>query len=73
MNIHIQNIAKVINSVYIAWPLVVNSLIALLYSFYSSIYNWEFYFYLVTFILFLPTLVQYHVLKTVDEWGNKNK
>jgi hypothetical protein len=73
MNIHIQNIAKVINSVYIAWGLVVNSLIALLYSFYSSIYNWEFYFYLVTFILFLPTLVQYHVLKTVDEWGNKNK
>lgn len=73
MNTHIQNIGKFINSIYIAWPLVVNSLISVIYSIYINTYNWEFYFYSFTCILFTPVLVQYHILKTVDAWGFKNK
>ena len=73
MNKHFQNIAIFINSIYVAWLMILSSLLNIIYIINSNVYGWEFYFHIFVLFLFTPILVQYHVLKTVDVWGNKNK
>ena len=73
MNKHFQNIAIFINSIYVAWLMILSSLSNIIYIINSGIYSWEFYFHIFVLFLFTPILVQYHLLKTVDVWGNKNK
>ena len=73
MNKHFQNISIFINSIYVAWLMILSSLSNIIYIINSGVYSWEFYFHIFVLFLFTPTLVQYHLLKTVDLWGNKNK
>ncbi len=73
MNKHFQNLATFINSIYVAWPMVLSSIFDIIHTVNADVYDWKFYFHIFALILFTPVLVQYHALKTVDVWGNKNK
>lgn len=73
MNKHFQNLATFLDSIYVAWLMVFSAISNIIYTINADVYDWKFYFHIFTLILFTPVLVQYHALKTVDVWGNKNK
>ena len=46
MNKHFQNLATFINSIYVAWPMVLSSIFDIIHTVNADVYDWKFYFHI---------------------------
>lgn len=69
MKTHFLNITKILESIYIGWLMTISCILNILFHITNGTYGLSLWFNIFGLFLFVPSLYQYYISKSTNEWG----